>query len=848
MNYKIEVSTLILCFFKMVEKQFQTHIQKIQPDNTREFFNSHINNFFKDLRVLQQSSCAYTPQQNGVVERKHRHLLNVARALHFQSNLPLNFWGDFVLTAAYLINRLPTNVLKGHTPHEILFNKKPKLSHLRVFGCLVYGHNTHITHKFDKRASPGVFLGYPHGQKGYKILDLSSKKIYVTRDAIFHETIFPYKMLNAQTNDSAFPLPLPSIDDTSSPTSYPFKEGESSTNESTPTNTSITSPTLSSSDHVPPTPALELDHLEENLVNQHPLPNIPRRSSRTIKRPRHLDDYVCPLASSQSSSSPNDPGILYPLSNSLSYHRFSSPHRSFLSSIAVETEPQSYSEAKNFPEWRKAMQSEIDALCENRTWSLVPLPNGKKPIGCRWVFKIKRNSDGSIERYKARLVAKGYTQIEGVDYFDTFAPVAKLVTVRVLLAIAAAKNWPLHQLDVNNAFLHGDLHEDVFMQLPPGFRRKGEQLVCKLQKSLYGLKQASRNWYSKFSEVLINFGFKHSTADPSLFCLHRESGAVFLLLYVDDIVLTGSDPQLISLVKVLLQKHFKIKDLGKLKYFLGIEVARSKQGLFLTQRQYALDIISDSGLTASKPVDFPMEQNLKLTHSEGNTLSDPSPYRRLVGRLIYLTVTRPDIAYPVNILSQFMHEPRQPHMDAAIRLLRYLKTTPGQGLSFPSNSDLSLKAYCDSDWASCPTTRRSTSGYCIFLGSSIVSWKTKKQSVVSRSSAEAEYRAMANTTCEITWLSYLLSDIGISQSTPTPLFCDNQSALHIASNPVYHERTKHIEIDCHVIREKISSGLIATAKVSSANQIADLLTKPLGKDQFQHLKAKMGLSTLHSPS
>jgi hypothetical protein len=397
------------------------------------------------------------------------------------------------------------------------------------------------------------------------------------------------------------------------------------------------------------------------------------------------------------------------------------------------------------------MQSEIDALCENRTWSLVPLPNGKKPIGCRWVFKIKRNSDGSIERYKARLVAKGYTQIEGVDYFDTFAPVAKLVTVRVLLAIAAAKNWPLHQLDVNNAFLHGDLHEDVFMQLPPGFRRKGEQLVCKLQKSLYGLKQASRNWYSKFSEVLINFGFKHSTADPSLFCLHRESGAVFLLLYVDDIVLTGSDPQLISLVKVLLQKHFKIKDLGKLKYFLGIEVARSKQGLFLTQRQYVLDIISDSGLTASKPVDFPMEQNLKLTHSEGSTLSDPSPYRHLVGRLIYLTVTRPDIAYPVNILSQFMHEPRQPHMDAAIRLLRYLKTTPGQGLSFPSNSDLSLKAYCDSDWASCPTTRRSTSGYCIFLGSSIVSWKTKKQSVVSRSSAKAEYRAMANTT----WLSYL---------------------------------------------------------------------------------------------
>jgi hypothetical protein len=226
------------------------------------------------------------------------------------------------------------------------------------------------------------------------------------------------------------------------------------------------------------------------------------------------------------------------------------------------------------------MQSEIDALCENRTWSLVSPPPGKKPIGCRWVFKIKRKSDGSIERYKARLVAKGYTQVEGVDYFDTFAPVAKLVTVRVILSVAAAKNWPLHQLDVNNAFLHGDLHEDVYMHLPPGFRRQGEPLVCKLNKSLYGLKQASRNWYSKFSEVLIDFGFTHSTADPSLFCLNREFGSVYLLLYVDDIVLTGSDLRLMNLVKDLLHNHFKIKDLGRLKYFLGIEVARSKKGIF----------------------------------------------------------------------------------------------------------------------------------------------------------------------------------------------------------------------------------------------------------------------------
>ncbi|PNX93189.1 putative copia-type protein, partial [Trifolium pratense] len=512
-------------------------------------------------------------------------------------------------------------------------------------------------------------------------------------------------MLNVES--SPLVLPLPPIE-TPSSTIYPFDDPPTLYDPPSPIQTTPHIPPLnphpnqepssSNNEPVPPQPS--------SVVHNHP--------TRTRKPPGYLTDYVCSLSSSQASSSTHTPGNPYPLCNFLSSHNFSSTYRSFLSKIAIESEPKSYTEAKNFPEWRNAMQSEIDALCENRTWSLVSLPPGKKPIGCRWVFKIKRKSDGSIERYKARLVAKGYTQVEGVDYFDTFAPVAKLVTVRVILSVAAAKNWPLHQLDVNNAFLHGDLHEDVYMQLPPGFRRQGEPLV----------------------------------SDPSLFCLNRESGSVYLLLYVDDIVLT----------------------------------------------------------------DFPMEQNLKLSPSDGTILSDPAPYRRLVGRLIYLTATRPDITYPVNILSQFMHAPRQPHMNAATRLIRYLKATPGQGLFFPSSSNLSLQGYCDSDWASCPTTRRSTTGYCIFLGSSIISWKTKKQSVVSRSSAEAEYRAMANATCEITWLSYLMKDIGLSPSTSIPLFCDNQSALHIASNPVYHERTKHIEIDCHVVREKVSSGLITTMK------------------------------------
>ncbi|KAK2978552.1 hypothetical protein RJ640_015117 [Escallonia rubra] len=257
----------------------------------------------------------------------------------------------------------------------------------------------------------------------------------------------------------------------------------------------------------------------------------------------------------------------------------------------------------------------------------------------------------------------------------------------------------------------------------------------------------------------------------------------------------GSDATSLEHIKSHFCDQFHTKDLGSLKYFLGIEVARSSSGLYLSQRKYTLGILDDCGLTGARSSEFPMEQHLKLSSSTGLVLSDPSPYRRLVGRLIYLTVTRPDIVYTVNILSQFMHQPRQPHLDAAHHLLRYLKGSPGQGIFFPSKSELKLKAFCDSDWASCPMTRRSTTGYCIFLGPSPISWKTKKQITVSRSSAEAEYRVMAVATCELTWLSYLLRDLGIPLTTPGPLHCDNQAAIHIAANPELNDRASPVIFD-----------------------------------------------------
>ncbi|CAH9118288.1 unnamed protein product [Cuscuta europaea] len=494
------------------------------------------------------------------------------------------------------------------------------------------------------------------------------------------------------------------------------------------------------------------------------------------------------------------------------------------------------------------MMTELDALARNNTWSLVSLPPGKKAVGCKWVYRIKHKADGSIDRYKARLVAKGFTQTEGLDYFETFSPVAKLTTVRFLLALASTNNWFLHQLDIDNAFLHGDLAEDVYMKPPQGLNIPHTDLVCKLQRSLYGLKQASRNWNQKLNSALIHLGYKQSSADPSLFIKIQTDFITILLVYVDDIVLSGNNISEIQSVKQYLHQTFKIKDLGPLRFFLGLEMARSQKGIILNQRKYCLELINEAGLLGSKPATTPSDPNVKLLADQGNVLVDSTIFRRLIGKLLYLTNTCPDISFSVQQLSQFVATPREPHMQAALRVVRYLKNAPGLGLFYPSENSLQIQAFSDSDWATCPTTRKSITGFCVFLGKSLVSWKSKKQSTVSRSSSEAEYRALASLTCELQWIKYLSDSLSAKLSTPFSVFSDSQSAIQIAKNPTFHERTKHIEIDCHITRIKLQEGLLHLLHVSSANQLADVLTKSLHPKSFDTAISNLGLLNIHDPS
>ncbi|XP_074271447.1 uncharacterized protein LOC141595383 [Silene latifolia] len=426
--------------------------------------------------------------------------------------------------------------------------------------------------------------------------------------------------------------------------------------------------------------------------------------------------------SSDSDSSPDSPrssGTPYDLANYLTCTNFSRNHRVFLADISNGVEPPSFRVAINDPRWCKAMEAEITALENNGTWELADLPSDKKALGCRWVYKIKYKSDGSIERYKGRLVIFGNHQVEGIDYGETFAPVIKMVTIRTFLSVAAVKNWELHQMDVHNAFLHGDLDEEVYMKLPPGFSKGKEGKVCRLRKSLYGLRQAPRCWFAKLTAALRKYGFTQSYYDYSLFSYVTTKVCIHVLVYVDDLVITGNDSVTISNFKTYLGQCFHMKDLGLLKYFLGIEVAHNKEGIFLNQRKYALDIISQTGLLGAKPAPTPIEQHYKLGVATNDFLADSESYRRLVGRLVYLAVTRPDLSYVVHILSRYLSKPRKSHMEAALRVVRYLKGRPGQGILLRSNSELVVNGWCDSDWGGCPSTRRSVSGW--VLGSSPLS-------------------------------------------------------------------------------------------------------------------------------
>ena len=512
----------------------------------------------------------------------------------------------------------------------------------------------------------------------------------------------------------------------------------------------------------------------------------------------------------------------------------------------THTEAPSYKVASKFPQWVQAMDEEFSALQRQKTWSLVPTPSDVNLVGCKWVYKLKLHSDGSIARYKARLVAKGFHQQVGIDYTETFSPVVKPTIVRLVLSIVVSFHWPLRPLDISNAFLHGFMKEEVYMQQPPGYvDHQFPHHVCRLNKSLYGLKQALRAWFDRFHSQLLHLGFEASIADSSLFVYHSHYIIIYLIVYVDDIIIIGNSSSQISHLVTNLSKVFELKDLGALSYFLGIQIMPSRFGLTLCQSKYASDVLHRFNMENSKPTKTPCCPNVCLTPFDGSILADPFEYRSMVGALQYLTFTRPDLAFSVHQLCRFMQHPTTSHLEAAKHVLRYVRGTLHFGIHL-ALGPLTFSVFSNADWTGDPTNRKSTTGILVFLGSSPISWSSKKQSTVSHSSTEAEYCALASTAAKLAWLHIIFKELKLFLPHIPILWCDNNSAIDLASNPVCHSRTKHIEVDYHYVRGCVLRSTLGVKFISGCDNFADIFTKPLLGPHFLVLRSKLLADTASS--
>ncbi|KAG7556890.1 Integrase catalytic core [Arabidopsis suecica] len=858
-------------FHTYVTNQYNAKIKIFRSDNGGEYTSQAFKEHLASHGIIHQTSCPYTPQQNGVSERKNRHLMEVARSIMFHTNVPKSFWSDAVMTACYLINRTPTKILQDKSPFEVLTKTKPSLDHLRVFGCVCYvlvpGEQRN---KLQAKSTKGMFIGYSTTQKGYKCYVPESRKVLVSRDVKFVEDKGFYdkkdweslKDLSSSPSDRATnlriileKLGIENYQPSNTQAPLPPQGQETQEQEEESLEKEVQDIHNEESDlynqeenHIPDGDGPNESNQEEDNTPQEVTQEVTqeviplRRSERLRFHPSTWKDKRVYY---------NANAIAHPIQAVCTLAHLPEEHQVYLSKVDQHWIPTTYEEAIQHKVWRDAIEAERQAMINNHTWDEEDLPRGRKAVTSKWVFTIKYKSDGEIERYKARLVARGFTQKYGEDYLDTFAPVAKLHTVRVVLSLATNLEWDLWQMDVKNAFLQGELEEEVYMRPPPGLEDKeAPGKVLKLNKAIYGLKQSPRAWYHKLSTTLLGRGFKRSEADHTLFTLPSQEGIVVILVYVDDIIISGNDKVGIQDTKDFLKSVFDIKDLGELKYFLGIEVCRSKEGLFLSQRKYTLDLLDEVGKLGAKPAKTPLEDDYKARRKgehDNKPFEDPTKYRRLVGKLIYLTITRPDICFAVNVVSQQMQAPTQHHWNMVNRILKYLKGAPGQGIWMGCNKNTEIVGYCDADYAGDKNDRRSTTGYCTFIGGNLVTWRSKKQKVVSLSSAEAEYRAMRKLTTELMWLKALLKDFGIDTPQPITMHCDNQAAIHIATNSVFHERTKHIEVDCHKVREQIQLGVILPHYTESEEQLADIFTKGASTKVCEYIHQKLGLVDLTRP-
>lgn len=808
-----------------VTNRFPRKICNFRCDNGTEFVNHAMRDLCAEKGITFELTIPGTPENNGVAERLNRSLLEKARCLLLGSSLSKRFWHEAILTATYLLNRCPTRAVEDNkVPAELWYKSSQDLSRLRVFGCIVFVKKPkeQLEGKFDSRSKPCIMLGYC--DNGYRVWSIDEQKIIVARNVIFDETRSKFNL-----DDNLYDVPE-------------FVEGDDSGEDSTEVN-------FNEQEHVVEDkgnneganiPDAGIPHIEE--FDEEDSGTGRRRSSRIKLKPLYLQDY----ASIAEISKFVDAVTLKPGTSTLDFN-LDNKIELACSVSELNDVPTCFQDLASRPDkqkWMEAVNEELQALVENETWFLVPMPDHKKPINCMWVFALKFDENGNLNRFKARLVVKGCAQKPGIDFNETYAPVAKLVTLRVFLCLVNKERMFMYQLDVKNAFLNGNLTEEIYMYPPEGLPVPNNT-VCKLNKSLYGLKQAPLEWNRKFDEAIKLMGFTQCLADKCLYVKKDQHGLVYLLLYVDDILIASCNQEILLQVQSQLMSKFKMRDLGEASHFLGIKITRNENGMFLSQESYLQKVLQKFAMDLCAPVKTPLERKPSYDITSTPTVIGEKPYRELIGSLMYACMaSRPDICTSVNFFSQFQENATVIQWKGLKRVLRYIQSCKNWGLWFKANSCSPLTLYVDADFANEPG-RRSISGFVIEMFGDPVLWCTRKQTCVALSSTEAEFIALATATSELLWLRQLLCELSIDTKESIPVFEDNQSCIH-ALNNWNVKRLKHIDIKYNFIKDLHQKKIISVQYIPTGEQKADVLTKGLSYDVFKYHRQNLGMCELTS--
>lgn len=757
-------------------------------------------------------------------------------------------WAEAVSTAVYVRNRIINVRTAKRTPFELYSGRKPDVRHLVRFGQPVHvlNHDKGIS-KFSAKTTEAYIVGYGPRTNSYRCFIANSKEIITTSD------VFP---ANHSTQTDA----IRNINQPLIPFMICDQLGYSSTHLDNEVITETLAPETSQLDEASSLQMNESIDLQNEPIEvarercniQTPIPIEERNSTnRTAESnndtERRAREIVTHSSSVQAQAKPTRamaPSTEANKSRHIPQRNVKSTYSRHQSASIAQVEPQCFSEAVNGDNsklWQIAINDELNAHKKNETWEVVPMKSNYKQISPKWIFKVKYDSKGNIERYKARLVARGFSQVAGIDYNEIFAPVVRMDSVRLLFSICAQYNLMFVQFDIATAFLYGDIFEELYLAPPEGLKLE-TGYTCKLKKSLYGLKQAPRCWNHKFADMLRIFNMKQTTSDPCVY-VRTEPDLVYLAIYVDDGLVFAKDQKTCDRLIGYLRKHFEVRTVDS-SCFIGVEIRQLEDGsILLNQRGYIDRMLVKFNMTQCKPAKTPIETGHTLNKIEtmDKEILKTVPYAEAVGSLMYCALrTRPDIAYTLSLLSKYTSAPRNDHWEGVKRVLRYLSATKNYGLLYKRCNDCSIVCYTDADWAADHKTRRSISGMVSFLNTGPISFKAQQQPSVALSTAESEYVAATDAVKELIWLKRFVDELCIPIEARPTLYCDNQSAIKLIRNPEFHQRTKHIDIRYHFIREKYFEGIFEPKYIETENQKADLMTKALAADKFARLRTLIG--------